>query len=359
MDTGYQKDTFVMINRCRDLGRRLLHIPLFYKVLLTNAVSVVLIVVATSLAIRYVSALFSGPRYDLIALLALAGLLVSCAVNSLVMKLALAPLDRLEAAMDDVRHGKLSVQIETGPVSDERFDRLIAAFRQMLTTLQKNNQQLHHVSQKILVAQEQERQRVARELHDESAQTLTSLLLYLKLLAKSQNPEEAQRIQNLRQLAAHALEEIRRVAMELHPRILDDWGLEAALGRRVDELNSTNCIQVAFSVDGCVPGRLPKDLELAFYRVAQEALNNIVRHSHAQRAHVTLACIADCLTLEIQDDGIGFNTAIIGAARSNGLGLMGMRERLALVGGDLTIESHIGNGTQITAQAPLVHRSTE
>lgn len=348
-----------MINRCRDLGRRLLHIPLFYKVLLTNAVSVVLIVVGVSLTIRYVSATSSEPRYDVITLLALAGLLVSCVVNFLVMKLALAPLDRLEAAMDKVRHGKLDVQIETGPVSDERFDRLIAAFGQMLKTLQKNNQQLHQVSQKILAAQEQERQRVARELHDESAQTLTSLLLYLKLLAKAQNPEEAQRVQNLRQLAAHALEEIRRVAMELHPRILDDWGLEAALGRRIDELNSTDCLQVAFAVEGCMPGRLPKDVELVFYRVAQEALNNIVRHSHAQRVQLTLTCNADDLTLEVRDDGIGFNTAIIGAARSCGLGLMGMRERLALIGGELIIESHIGVGTQITAHAPLVRQPVE
>lgn len=348
-----------MINRCRRLGRRLLHIPLFYKVLLTNAACVALIVVGTSLTVRYMSASSSEPYYDVMALLVLAGLLVSGAVNLVVMKVALAPLDRLESAMDDVRHGKLDVQIGTGRVSDERFDRLIAAFGQMLKTLQKNNQQLHQVSQKILAAQEQERQRVARELHDESTQTLTTLLLYLKLLARSQNPEEAQRIQNLRQLAAHALEEIRRVAMELHPRILDDWGLEAALGRRIDELNSTNCIQVAFSVEGCVPGHLPKDLELAFYRVAQEALNNIVRHSHAQRAHMTLACKADCLILEIQDDGIGFNTAIIGAARSRGLGLMGMRERLALVGGELTIESHIGKGTHITAHAPLVRQPAE
>lgn len=348
-----------MINRCRDLGRRLLHIPLFYKVLLTNAVSTVLMVAGTSLAIRYVSTLFSEPRYDLIALLALAGLLISCAVNFVVMKLALAPLDRLEAAVNDVRHGKLDVHIEAGPVSDERFDRLIAAFGQMLKTLQKSTQQLHHVSQKILAAQEQERQRVARELHDESAQTLTSLLLYLKLLSKSQNPEEAQRIHNLRQLTAHALEEIRRVAMELHPRILDDGGLEAALERRIDELNSTNSLQAVLSVEGGVQGRLPKDLELAFYRVTQEALNNVVRHSHAQHVHVTLKCKADCLTLEVQDDGIGFNTAIIGAARSRGFGLIGMRERLALVGGELAIESHIGNGTRITAHAPLVLQSAE
>jgi two-component system sensor histidine kinase UhpB len=126
-------------------------------------------------------------------------------------------------------------------------------------------------------------------MHDESAQTLTSLLLYLKLLSKSQNPEEAQRTHNLRQLTAHALEEIRRVAMELHPRILDDGGLEAALERRIDELNSTNSLQAVLSVEGGVQGRLPKDLELAFYRVTQEALNNVVRHSHAQHVHVTLS----------------------------------------------------------------------
>jgi two-component system, NarL family, sensor histidine kinase UhpB len=342
-----------VINKCSTLVQRLLHIPLFYKVFLANAVIVTLMAVTGIIIAGRLPASFpTNSHYGLIAVLVVTGLAISFAVNLLVLKLALAPLDRLQTALDDARGGKTDVQISAGIVSDKQFDQLVATLNGMLTALEENGQQLHHLSQEILQAQEEERQRVARELHDEAAQTLTSLLVYLKLLEKSQDPEEAQRVQNLRKLTAHALEEIRQVALELRPTILDDWGLEAALGWRVDELSKANAIRVTLQVAG-MRDRLPRDLEVTFYRVAQEAMNNIARHSHARHAQIMLKREERWLMLEIKDDGVGFNTTVMQAGRLRGLGLLGMRERLALVGGELTIESQPGKGTRLIARAPL------
>jgi two-component system sensor histidine kinase UhpB len=342
-----------VINERRTLVKRLLHIPLFYKVFLANAIIVtVMAMSATLIAGGQPTGFPTNFHYGLIVVLAITGLAISLAVNFLVLKLSLTPLDRLQAALDDARRGKTDAHISAGVVSDAYFDRLVTTLNEMLCALEENGQQLHHLSQEILQAQEEERQRVARELHDEAAQTLTSLLVYLKLLEKSQDPEEAQRIQNLRKLTAHALEEIRQVALELRPKILDDWGLEAAVGWRVDELNKANSTRATLQVVG-MRDRLPRDLELTFYRVAQEAINNIARHAHARHAQIMLKREDHRLMLEIKDDGVGFNTAVMQAGRPRGLGLLGMRERLALVGGELHIESQPGQGTRLIAHAPL------
>ncbi len=342
-----------MMNRGRAVGQWLLHIPLGYKTLLANAVVVVLMTVGGFvIATRHVAGISAYFPYGLMALVGLTGLAISGMVNYFALKLALTPLDRLQAALDDARGGKTDVQISVGAISDKHFDRLAATLNDILSALGENRQQLHHLSQAILRAQEEERQRLARELHDEAAQTLTSLLVYLKLLEKSQDPDETQRIHNLRKLTAHALEEVRQVALELRPKILDDWGLEAALGWRLDELSKACSIRADLQVLG-VRNRLPRDLELTFYRVAQEAINNIARHSHARCAHIALRQEDHCLTLEIKDDGVGFDAAVMEAGRLQGLGLLGMRERMTLVSGEFAIESQPGKGTCLVARAPL------
>jgi len=348
------KKRLPLLGKCRDVAWRVVRVPLFYKVVLANsAVSVLLGIVGASIAVWHVKSLPSDAHYDLIVLLATASFAISLAVNCLVLKLVLTPLERLQKAAHDVRQGKQDVSITAGRISDERLDLVVDTFNQMLSDMKQNTQQLHHLSQQVLHAREEERQRIARELHDEAGQTLTSLLLYLKLLEKSQNPEEAQRIKNLRKLTAYALDEIRQVAVSLYPKILDEWGLAAALGCRVDELNASDSIQVTLQVEGDGQGRLPRDLELALYRVAQEALNNIARHSRAQRAQVTLKQESNWITLEIQDDGIGLNTAALQGGGGRGSGLAGMRDRLALIGGELVLESQVGKGTRIVARAPL------
>jgi two-component system sensor histidine kinase UhpB len=333
---------------------RLLHVPLWFKVVLANSAMTMLLAMAgAAIAAQHVRERPTDIHYELIACFMVVGFSISFAFNSLVMKLVLTPLDRLQAAANSTKHGPGDAPITASLISDKQLDYLIAAFTDMQNTLQQYAQQIDHFPQSIVQAQEEERQRIARELHDEAAQTLTSLLLYLRLLEKSLDPEDALRIGNLCKLATHALDEIRQLAVDLNPRILDDWGLEAALGRQVDELNAAGTLKTTLQLAGNTSERLRKDLELTFYRVAQEALNNTVRHAHARCAQVVLKREAGWLTLEVQDDGVGFNTGVSQSGRPSGFGLVGMRERLALVRGELVIESQPGKGARVCARAPL------
>jgi two-component system sensor histidine kinase UhpB len=336
------------------LVRRLLRIPLFYKILLANSAIVALGAIAgTIITVWHVRAFPGDLHYQLIAFFAGVGLAISFAVNYLALKLALDPLDQIQSAVDQVRRGRRDVRLDAGALSDERFDRLAATFNQMLDALEQDARQLHQLSQATLQAQEEERQRVARELHDEAAQALTSLLLRLRLLERADNPADArQHIQELRALTAGALEDVRRIALELRPTILDDLGLAAALSWRVDEFNAAGAARATLQV-AYIDGRLPRPIELICYRVAQEALTNVARHARAQCVRIALRQEDGQLALEIRDDGRGFDAAAIGADRACGLGLRGMRERLALVGGELTIDSQPGRGTLVQARVRL------
>jgi methyl-accepting chemotaxis protein len=143
-----------LIGRCRALGKWLARIPLFYKVVLANSVMMVLLALAgTAIAVWHMQGSLGDPHYDLMALFAVAGFAISFATNSVVMKLVLTPLDRLQAALEDVQQGNLYTPICAGSISDERFDRLMTTFNQVLNALKQNAQQLHHLSQEILQAQ--------------------------------------------------------------------------------------------------------------------------------------------------------------------------------------------------------------
>lgn len=263
------------------------------------------------------------------------------------------PLERLQEAVNRVRQGQIDVRVAVGSVSDEQFDRLAETFNQMLSEHERHAEQMQQLSRQILQAQEEERQRLARELHDEAAQALTSLLVHLRLLERAHEPEKAQQnIQKLRELTAQALEEVRRVALDLRPTILDDLGLGAALEWRVDEFTQASGIQAKIQVAG-LEQRLPRDVELVFYRVGQEALSNIGRHAQAQNVTIALRQEDRTLSLEVIDDGVGFNPTSTPSRRPRTLGLLGMRERLAMINGTLTIESVLGEGTRVLACAPL------
>ncbi len=160
-------------------------------------------------------------------------------------------------------------------------------------------------------------------------------------------------VQALRELTAQALEEVRRVALDLRPTILDDLGLGPALEWRVDEFTAANGIRAAVEIEG-LNRRLPRDLELAFYRIGQEALSNVARHAQAEQVTVSLRSSDCCLSLEVTDDGLGFDPAGVKPTHTpRGLGLLGMRERMAMVNGRLVIESQPGRGTRVVAEAPV------
>lgn len=336
------------------LRQRLLQLPLLYKLLIANSAIVALgAIVGTIGTVWHMQRFPDDVHFQLILFFATAGLAISFVVNYAVLKVALRPLDRLQAGVDEIRRGNTGLRIIDDPLTDERFMRLTATFNQMLDTLEEDAERLHRLSGAIIEAQEEERRRIARELHDEAAQALTSLLVRIRLLERSPNPEEARRhVQELRQLTAAALEEVRRVALELRPTILDDLGLAAALDWRVEEFNAVGGTRATLSVEG-IGERLPGPVELALFRVAQEALTNVARHAQATTVSVGLRRAAGDLVLTIEDNGVGFDPTPPGGAGSRGLGLVGMRERMSLVGGELTLVSRPGHGTRIMARVPL------
>ena len=203
--------------------------------------------------------------------------------------------------------------------------------------------------QRVVSAQEAERRRLARELHDETGQALTSILLGLRAVEEAQGEEELHgAIVEVRDLVRSTLQDVRRLAVELRPTALDDFGLVPALERLTGSFSEQTGISVDFQAS--LAGRLTTEIETALYRIVQESLTNIVKHARAGSVSVVLARKEDSVSVVVEDDGVGFEP---GRARDGGLGLLGIRERVALLGGRLAIESRPGAGTTFVAEVPL------
>ncbi len=230
---------------------------------------------------------------------------------------------------------------------------VLADLDRVLAEARRYHGRLQQMSSQVLSAHEGERRRIARELHDDTAQSLTSILVRLRLLERSvDDPAIRQNVEELRELTASALDSVRRMALDLRPSALDDLGLSAALNSYAEKFSQRWPIQVRFSTRG-IRRRLPLETELVLYRVAQEALSNVAKHSSARSAEVSLSRKSGIVTLKIHDDGRGFDTDDISPEDGRGLGLFGMKERVALVGGSLEIESAPHAGTSIVARVPV------
>ncbi len=201
---------------------------------------------------------------------------------------------------------------------------------------------------RVVDAQELERTRLARELHDETGQALTSILLGLKELERTVDSESHQQIAAVRELVVSTLQDVRRLAVELRPAALDDFGLGPALQRLVENYRQDRETTVDLEVR-LGDERLPADVETTMYRIVQEALTNTAKHAGATRVSVLVTRKEDTAVVVVEDDGGGFDAGL----PTSGLGLSGMRERVALVGGKLRLESSPEAGTTIAAEVPL------
>ena len=249
--------------------------------------------------------------------------------------------------------GVLEIHDKDGP--DPRFDhddfRMAETFAARAAVAVELSQRVaRDAVRRVVQAQELERQRLARELHDETGQALTSILLGLKPLedALADHPARAD-LARLREQVVSALQDVRRLAVELRPAVLDDFGLVPALERLTDAFAEQSDVRVDFH-SALGEKRLPSEVETTLYRVVQESLTNIVKHANAQHVSVSLARRATTAAAVIEDDGDGFDPR---AVREEGVGLLGMRERLSFVDGRLEIESRPGVGTTIVAEVPL------
>ena len=261
------------------------------------------------------------------------------------------------AAVGPVRHHRrkdgsiIDVEVSSFPVT---FRGRPASLDSVLDVTERRyaEETIRALLNEVLTAQEAERRRIARELHDDTAQTLASLLVGLRAVEASQDLGQALRAAvTLRVLVSAALEGVQRMARGLRPSVLDDLGLEDALDRLGIEVSRTHDLVVDVHATGRRVPRLPDSLEIALYRMAQEALANAVKHAAPKAVSILLHRNPTEVRLVIEDDGKGFDaSAALSAGR---LGLVGMRERAHLVGGSMTLESSPGNGTTICISVPL------
>ncbi len=202
---------------------------------------------------------------------------------------------------------------------------------------------------RVVAAQELERKRLARELHDETGQALTSILLGLHALEEAPTLDEIRSsAAALREITVQTLQDVRRLAVELRPSALDDFGLVPALERLAEGFHEQTGLTV--QIEARVDERLPADVETALYRIVQEALTNVIKHARARNVSILLTRKGSTVAAVIEDDGRGFSPETMSNER---LGLLGMRERLALLDGTLKVESSPGAGTTIVAEAPV------
>ena len=203
---------------------------------------------------------------------------------------------------------------------------------------------------RVVEGQELERQRLARELHDETGQALTSILLGLKAVEDADSPQATRAAAGqLRELVVATLQDVRRLAVELRPKALDDFGLVAALERLVETFGEATGIKTQLQAS-LGEARLPAEVETTLYRVVQEALTNVAKHAGAHNVSILLRRREGAAMAVVEDDGAGFDPT---AVREGGSGLLGMRERVSLVDGRLEIEASAGSGTTIVVEVPL------
>ncbi len=296
------------------------------------------------------------------------------------------PMARLAAGARELGAGRLDYRLDTGS-SDEigvvasEFNGMAAQLQEAQATLEERVRKrtrelaeanreldLHRAEQerlaqerrmllnRVITVQEEERQRISRELHDETGQSLTALGLGLEAAMLELRTDRQQgldgRLQSLARVAAEAIEELDRLVLDLRPAQLDHLGLVATLRWYVTQVRFQAGVATRLSVRGEAK-RLQPELETALFRIAQEALTNAVRHADASLVEVVLSFERDLLSLEVRDDGVGFDAEATNDVAPSSLGLIGMRERAQLVGGVLVVRSRPGEGTQLSVMVPL------
>lgn len=360
-----------VLARRRPLVERLLSLSVFYKVLIANSAIVLLGALAgTAITFRVASA-HPPAALDvpLAAIFAIIGLALTGGLNALLLRAALRPLQRVQEVARRVREGDLSVRAELSPLADAEIGQLAATLNQILDEVQRYEEQMRALSGRVIYAQEEERQRIARELHDDTGQLLTLLLIRLKLLESQPGAEALEdQIAELRGLVSGAIDRVRQLALNLRPPALDQLGLLPALRSLVSTYTANTHIAVKLDLSR-EPVRLSPERTIAVYRIAQEALTNIAKHAGAHMVMMTVQVVGDMLDLQVRDDGRGFDPVALakpaqrvsgggvgGSAEANGgpgVGLFGMEERARLAGGTLRIQSRPGRGTFVQLTVPM------
>jgi two-component system sensor histidine kinase UhpB len=312
-------------------------VSLFWRIFAVNAGLLTLIAV---LLIVTPVTLHASPKPVEVVIIVF-GLAISVAANALLLRRAIAPLERLARRMDTVdllRPGQ-RLQVARG----DEVGRVVRAFNRMLDRLESERRQS---ARRTLAAQEAERVGIARDLHDEVGQLLTGVLLQLNAIGETALHDRSE-LDEARDSVRRALDEVRRISSELRPEMLEQLGLVSALTELAMTFERVSGIRVDHEFDPSLP-KLPQETELAVYRIAQESLTNVARHSRAGHATVALERGPGSIVLRIVDDGEGFE----GELPEDHGGLRSMRERALLVDGALAIKQPQRGGVEVRLEVP-------
>ena len=311
------------------------------QVVAANVVLVTLTLVSASV----VASVDHGGRDSLgqLVVLGLVLILTFC-VNLWMLQRRFAPLEHLIDGIEEMDPAA-PANIPVGGDRAKEITRLGRSFNRLLERVESERRRSSHL---VLRAQEEERRRVARDLHDEVNQALTAILLRLEALAQDVPPDQREDVAQLKRLTTQAMDELLNLARQLRPTALDDHGLVTAIEAQVRGFGDRTGIAAHLETEGD-PATLDGEKQTVIYRIAQEALANAGRHAGASRVDVTLSAAGEGARLRVTDDGSGFDPV---AARDGGLGLEGMAERAKLVGGELDLRSAPGAGTEITLRLP-------
>jgi signal transduction histidine kinase len=270
------------------------------------------------------------------------------------------PIRELASVMQRVAQGGHLRRVKI--TSSDELRSLGEAFNLMTVQLEQAEKQrsagLRAYAISVQRAQEEERERISRELHDDICQRLSGMKFRVEVLADEAEPANKRMVRGLRDINQEldrAITEVQRISSNLRPSVLDDFGLVTALRMLSKDFEKLHGVRTSFRESSALPGAIDSNIEIALYRIAQEALSNTARHSRAGTAALNLERVDSSIQLTVSDDGTGFNDSDAARARKegHGMGLMSMRERSELLGGSFRIASGSGTGTTVTVTIPL------
>ncbi|PWH19424.1 MAG: hypothetical protein DDG59_02870 [Anaerolineae bacterium] len=332
---------------------RFLSLSISQKIIIGNSIIIIFGAIAGTLITRNLTYRAADPL--LIFLFSSVGTVLSVTINALILRTALKPLYDLKNLVSKLQTNPDTAEVDF-EASDPDIAELASVLKLLVNQIQQRNLELQALSQQAICAQEEERKRIAQSLHDDTGQALSTLVFNLERIENKlsdQAPDLREKLSFCRTLAANTLQELRKIILDLRPSILDDLGLIPAI--RWYGRSRLEGAGIRFTLDApqdSLP--LPDWVSTCLFRISQEAINNIVRHSQATQANISLKQELNGISLVIEDNGIGFesNEYQQQALTDGKWGLLGMKERAESIQAILRIHSSAQNGTRITVFVP-------
>ncbi len=335
---------------------RLKRTPILFRIVIGNAVIIIIGAVLGTLLTHFMTNIAATLWHFVI--FASVGIIISLALNYTIVQLSLQPLRELRQIVNRLQAGQAEVGQLALEDTDPDIQQLTRALNSLVSQLESSNQQLRLLSERAITAQEEERKRIARSLHDDTGQSLSTLIINLERLENHlplENRQLVERLSSIRKMARESLDCLRSIIYDLRPAVLDDLGLLPAIRWYARTNLEAAGINTTLEFPEELPGLSPA-LTTTLFRVAQEGVNNIIRHSQARNAAISLISQGDEVYMRLQDDGHGFDPRQVSrdAIDTQHWGLIGIQERLELVNGKLSVTSDPQHGTTLLITAPLM-----